>query len=99
MSNHTPGPWKLEAGRSFQTQGGNFFLSYGKDRYGNPNWTASFCELDANAALIAAAPELLTALTDLLNQLNGIGIPDWHGAEGLSLEQAREAIAKAEGAE
>ena len=50
-----------------------------------------------NGDLIAAAPELLSALTDLLDQLDGIGIPDWHGAEGLSLEQAHAAIAKAEG--
>jgi hypothetical protein len=45
-----------------------------------------------------AAPKLTAALKDLLNQLEAIGIPDWHGAEGLSLEQARDAIAEAEAA-
>ena len=47
--------------------------------------------------LLAAAPELLDALKGLLDQLDAIGIPDWHGAEGLSLESSRSAIAKAEG--
>lgn len=32
-------------------------------------------------------------LEDLLDQLDGIGIPDWAGAEGLSLEAARAFIA------
>jgi hypothetical protein len=36
------------------------------------------------------------ALRDLLDQLHGIGIPDWHGAEGLSLEQSRAALAAAD---
>lgn len=40
---------------------------------------------------------LLAALSDLIQQLEGIGIPDWHGAEGLCLEQARAAIAEATG--
>ena len=52
---------------------------------------------DRNARLIAAAPDLLSALTELLDQLQVIGIPDWHGAEGLDLQQARAAIAKAGG--
>lgn len=58
---HTPGPWTLEAGRTFQTGSGEFYLSYGKDRHGNPKFR-DFCELDANARLIAAAPEMLAAL-------------------------------------
>ncbi len=37
--------------------------------------------------------ELLAALEELLDQLECRCIPDWHGAEGLSLEQARAAIA------
>lgn len=50
-----------------------------------------------NVRLIAAAPELLDAVKELIDQLEGIGIPDWHGAEGLSLDMARAAINKAEG--
>ena len=48
-------------------------------------------------ATYAAAPELLEALKSVIEQLDGIGIPDWHGAEGLCLTSARAAIAKVEG--
>jgi hypothetical protein len=58
MAEHTPGPWTLEAGRNFITPDGEFYLSYGKDKHGNPKFK-NFCALDANARLIAAAPELL----------------------------------------
>jgi hypothetical protein len=52
-------------------------------------------EIRANARLIASAPELLEALADLVDQLEGIGIPDCHGAEGLSLDKAQAALARA----
>lgn len=51
---HTKGPWKLEAGRNIVTPSGTFFLSYGKDKHGNP-YFKDFVELDNNAALIAEA--------------------------------------------
>ena len=47
--------------------------------------------------LIDAAPDLLAALVELLEQLDAIGILEWHGAEGLSLQQALNAISKAKG--
>lgn len=78
---HTPGPWRIMSGMvvsdtpkdeykttavaycsdEFQHKGG---LPYGKER-------------DANAKLIAAAPELLEALQDLLFlvQRSGLNIP------------------------
>lgn len=63
-------------------------------------WVVKYGTLcPACARLIAAAPNLLSALTELLDQLQVIGIPDWHGAEGLDLQQARAAIAKATGTE
>jgi len=53
----------------------------------------------ANAAIIAAAPAAIAALEDLMDQLEGIGIAvkgedsgQWHGAEGLSFDQARAAL-------
>jgi hypothetical protein len=46
--------------------------------------------------LASAAPVLLLALKDLLEQLDGIGIPDWHGAEGLCLQRAKSAVAQGE---
>ena len=56
MTEHTPGPWTLQAGRTIRTVSGEFYLSYGQDKHGNPLFRG-FCELDANARLIAAAPE------------------------------------------
>jgi len=50
----TKGPWLLTAGRNIVTPSGTFFLTYGKDRHGNPYFT-DFVELDNNAALIAEA--------------------------------------------
>jgi hypothetical protein len=93
---HTPGPWHVAFG--------------GKDTddyaiIGSKFSERAICNMEprdyvqANARLIAAAPELLEALKGLLDQLNGIGIPDWHGAEGLSLEETIAAINKAEGQE
>lgn len=40
-----------------------------------------------------APTDALGILAELVDQLDGIGIPEWHGAEGLSLEAARAAIA------
>ena len=95
MSKHTPGPWELQAGRSFKTQSGEFHLAYGADKHGNPNFRG-FCELDANAHLIAAAPELLAALDAV-----DLNLSEWkpeklkdYGLDWI-LEQARAAIAKA----
>ncbi len=50
-------------------------------------------EIDRQRALNEG---VMGALVDLLDQLEGIGVPDWHGAEGLSLDAARTAIAKAQ---
>jgi hypothetical protein len=52
---------------------------------------------NSEECLIDAAPDLLAALGELLEQLDAIGIPEWHGAEGLSLQQAFNAINKAKG--
>ncbi len=54
---HTPGPWKLDSGRRIITPSGTFFLSYGKDQRGHVGFK-DFCELDRNAHLVAACPEL-----------------------------------------
>ena len=65
---HTSGPWKLQGGRSIVTDSGTFYLSYGEDKDGNPNGKASWCELDANARLAAAAPALFEACNMLLSE-------------------------------
>ena len=58
---HTPGPWTLVAGRTIDTSSGKFFLSYGSVIGTGEPLFRNFTELDRNAVLIAAAPELLAA--------------------------------------
>lgn len=68
MAGHTPGPWEWDAGDdgtdyshpycSVSTDGGNLIIAEVNDRFDREAGRA-------NAALIAAAPELLAALTDI----------------------------------
>lgn len=60
---HTPGPWTVAAGRVITTRSGQFYITYGKDKHDNPLFR-DFVELDNNARLIAAAPDLYEALHD-----------------------------------
>ena len=64
------------------------------------------CDEFVYCKLHRAAPKLLKALENLLDQLEGIGIAEpssdsgqWHGCEGLSFAQARRAIADVKGEE
>lgn len=66
----TPGPWAVSAGRVITTSSGQFYLTYGKDKYGNPLFK-DFVELDNNAHLIAAAPAMYEALSELVKYLRG----------------------------
>lgn len=95
---HTPGPWHYGINRS-----GHSFLV--KDPEGrlvcNMSWHHSSrehyplqAESEANARLIAAAPELLEALTAAWNSMD-TSIP---GSPGSPIEKARAALAKATGA-
>ena len=96
MSKHTPGPWRAsELG----------VLSDKLTSYGN--WyVCSLIDPDneehkANARLIAAAPELLESLEDLLSNLDEMGLATMPGDtfENMreTVDRARAAIAKAEG--
>ena len=91
---HTPGPWTLSAGRTFDTTSGRFYLSYGQDKYGNARFP-NFCELDANARLISAAPDLLAALTVLYNSVFSHDATRAERLDALNLASA--AIRKATG--
>ena len=85
---HTPGPWTFVQGGS-----GNFptwNVRIGSNLITLP-FASSMDTLDADARLIAAAPDLLEALNDILN---GHGDPDIPEA---ALAKARAAIAKATG--
>lgn len=85
MSAHTPGPW-IANGSAVET-----------DRpRGQPSDVLAFLHLDAglpteaNARLIAAAPDLLVALKRIVKDATGL--------TPASLDEALAAIAKAEGA-
>ncbi len=96
MSERTPGPWEAsELGVIAEhcTTHGNFYVCSLIDPDCN--------EDKANAMLIAAAPELLKALEDMLAYVESVSDIEQHeipsvGPLGLVL-QARSAIAKAEG--
>jgi len=94
---HTPGPWKI----SKETTPGQFVTEV-KIRSNDDSHVAVIgpCAVDANARLIAAAPDLLAALEECrdiiarLAQESPDGIPMWASAVH---DQARTAIRKAEG--
>ena len=90
MMNHTPGPWKFIEGAAM-VRGRNDQAHVCDIR----GFGCTDDECAANGRLIASAPELLAALGELIEQLEGI--PDWHGAEGLSLEQSKTALEMARG--
>lgn len=100
----TPGPWELEAGRSFKTASGSFYLAYGNNpKSGRPEF-GNFMELDANARLIAAAPDMFTALDELLTLYYGDKLVREHDALStfaaeVAFQNARNAIYKALGRE
>mgnify|MGYP001587573306 CR=1 FL=1 len=97
MSKHTPGPWKCEGGRQIETSSGVFYLAYGHDKFGNPNFR-DLCELDQNARLIAAAPDLLAACMRLRRVVASLGIMPHRDTEiAKAFDQSLRAIRSAIG--
>jgi hypothetical protein len=88
---HTPGPWEIEGDTDIYSQEGELLASaYGFfDAARNLKDTP---ETQANARLIATAPELLQALKLLRDELAGRWLDDLD-----CFKQAEAAIAKAEG--
>ena len=80
---HTPGPWKIDYGYNRII---NFIGPCVPDQYAGSSWLAV---KEADAHLIAAAPELLEALKLLVDDRHPEFIPSHKWA------QARAAIAKA----
>ena len=103
---HTPGPWKAE-GDEFYTTAGRVYIegpNGWKDQpIANCDWDLGLEENEANARLIAAAPEMLEAAKKL-QDCTGItpnGMVVVIGGRNHDYNQAmkllRTAIAKAEG--
>ena len=78
---HTPGPWTVDAHRNVMAAGG--LVAF-------PGIAAGF-DQDANARLIAAAPDLLSALLNLADHCSRLRDP------AKEVHEARAAIAKATG--
>jgi hypothetical protein len=116
MSKHTPGPWNYDrmllSPNTKDRRCG--FVINGPDVQEDdlptricdlrvPRGVSGFAEGEANARLIAAAPELLSALEALAKigeggtiQINETGKPTWNALDAVK-EIARAAIAKAAG--
>lgn len=89
MSGHTKGPWKVEFG--FICDGNGDRLFHQSEMMRNHNITVG--EMEANAQLIAAAPDLLEACKEAVKIIKDILPPK--GYESY-IEQLKQAIAKAE---
>lgn len=99
---HTPGPWKVSA--SALADNANDYAIYvmRDDRrqiiaeaFGRSDWQHTHPS-DANARLIAAAPELLEACSTLVQVIEQlVPEPSVRGVADVVLFQARAAIAKA----
>lgn len=90
---HTPGPWKAEGWESVVVNDAN-----GNTLVLMPGASYGLAAVKANAALIAAAPDLLAACKAVEDAWTGGESGDWRGALDLALGMARAAIAKARGA-
>jgi hypothetical protein len=90
---HTPGPWQVHGSRIIIAGPDRNVRTVAKTEPGGA--FGMDAEQEANAALMAAAPDLLDALVDLLAEATHTGPlrEERHG-----IEKARAAIAKARGA-
>lgn len=96
---HTPGPWFVGEQMPAPSKSIHAFIGIGNGacHVGLASITplTGFCEAEANARLIAAAPELLEACKEVVFLIEGIaGLDD---QQIQAINQARAAIAKAEG--
>lgn len=78
---HTPGPWSIEYGMSGDPYDDGVLID-------SPEGPVAFNVIDCSAHLIAAAPELLAALKQLVQEASDLG---W------DCSHITPAIAKAEG--
>ena len=106
---HTPGPWHVgseheikphpngdlgEFEYRYNTTGWPYFVGVNEQRIGRTDYhTACSVQSEADARLIAAAPELLSACEKVLGVLNH-GTPNPHSEH---IDRIRAAIAKATG--
>ena len=95
---HTPGPWtrgQSDATRIFA--GPERFIAEAKDRHSNPALDLPRREALDNARLIAAAPDLLAALTQCWEYLDDRGQHEGDATAAGLAGVARAALRKATG--
>ena len=94
---HTPGPWHVD-GRprheALEIHSESRRIARSLYEGGSED-----NEANANAHLIAAAPELLEALKELCDMVDGLFSIDYHAYDSFTTQPARAVIAKAEGQE
>jgi len=106
MSKHTPGPWNYDSGyidtHAVDDDGSRDYIilaemhsTFGPDNYGVDQWMLPPEEYEANARLIAAAPEMYEALQMFL-AYNDQGAP-LHFDTDAMWAKARNVLAKIEG--
>ena len=102
---YTPGPWEVHGDctkQTFYVHGANAICDIRRgagSKHGDSRFSRSPAEDEANARLIAAAPDLLEALEDLLLECGlACQMGGWNGTTTIrSMERSRAAIAKARG--
>ena len=98
-TNHTPGPWRIVGGTEVRG-GGTIICNTADYRVPNPDLEAV---ASPDARLIAAAPDLLAALEELIAEWDATHADEDHRT-GYTLDtggirMARDAIARATGAD
>lgn len=73
---HTPGPWTVGEEALFITPRSNFNVAFTREAWGDPDMTQRREIYEANARLIAAAPDTMVALERLYKH----AIALWMGA-------------------
>lgn len=94
MAEHTPGPWTAhnsQGGRPVIVYADGFAVCHCQTFHGKHQCG----QMEANAKLIAAAPDLLKACNGLLQMLE-INMPTTYFLSDSRVNAARDAIAKAE---
>ncbi len=91
---HTPGPWEAVYANytTVHTVAGNETIA----SIGGL-WDREVSEFDANATLIAAAPELLQACKAMIDAQGADGHTQWEAQMTQALDQIENAVKKAEG--
>ena len=91
MTTHTPGPWTCDVTDFGGANTNSFYVLIDANSHSVARVLTHSRPYEANAALIAAAPDMLAALKDLVRASDG------HPDSLAARRYARNVIAKAEG--